>query len=185
MRTAWSAVQRTLLAQLHAGEANGRPIPADDVEVIQPLGVRAKPVVREGTEAAVFELANGQRVCILVDKTRDTGAVEPADGEVVLGGLAAPAAVVHIKADGSIEITSAGSGHVTVTANGTGEVRLNGADVKVAAHNDPVDLGAWTYVPGVSLAYTPPGGASTPIGTATPVAGKINVTATRRTKTSG
>ena len=136
MRTAWTAAAdgvRTLMAQLQVPTAGAEPIPGDDVEVIQPLGVRAKPVVRAGTEACVFELANGQRVAILVDKTRDEGAVEPADGEVVMGGLAAPAAVVHIKADGSIEVSSAGDGHVTVTANGTGEIRLNGSALKVAA----------------------------------------------------
>lgn len=196
MRTAWSAVAdgtRTLLAQLQVPTAGATPIPGDDVEVIQPLGVRAKPVVRAGTEACVFELANGQRVAILVDKTRDEGAVEPADGEVVMGGLAAPAAVVHIKADGSIEVSSAGDGHVTVTANGTGEIRLNGSALKVAADTDPVDLGTWTHTPAAgtgvatpcSLSYTPPGGASAPIAPGgTAVTGKVHVTASRRVKTS-
>lgn len=120
MRTAWSAVAdgtRTLLAQLQVPTAGATPIPAEDVEVLQPLGVRAKPVVRARTEAAVFELANGQRVCLLVDKTRDEGAVEPADGEVVMGGLAAPAAVVHIRASGAVEITAA-AGQLVVMQGG-------------------------------------------------------------------
>lgn len=140
MRTAWAAAAngvRTLMAQLQVPTAGAEPIPGDDVEVIQPLGVRAKPVVRAGTEACVFELANGQRVCILVDKTRDEGAVEPADGEVVVGGLAAPSAVVHLKADGSIEITPAAGKDVV----------LNGGTKKVARETDAVtastNFAAW------------------------------------------
>lgn len=137
MRTAWAAAAdgvRTLMAQLQVPTAGAEPIPGDDVEVIQPLGVRAKPVVRAGTEACVFELANGQRVCILVDKTRDEGAVEPEDGGVVFGGVApaSAATTIYLRADGSIEITPAAGKDVV----------LNGGTKKVARETDAVTASA-------------------------------------------
>lgn len=166
LRTAWAAGAtgvRTLLAQLRGPGVGDAQIPAEDVEVLQPLGVRAKPVVRAGTEACVFELPNGQRVAILVDKTRDEGAVEPADGEVVVGGLAAPAAVVHIKADGSMAITPA-AGKDVVLAGGTR---------KVARVDDAVSIGRLAFAGSGTLTWTPNGGAPQTITAATEITGAV------------
>ncbi|MDO9016549.1 MAG: hypothetical protein Q8S73_26570 [Deltaproteobacteria bacterium] len=185
----WATRVRALLVQLEGAPADGRPIPAPSVEVVQPLGLRANPVVRESTEALVFELANGQRVAFVVDKVRQTGGVEPETGGVALVGDAAPATTIYLRASGDIEVTSASGRNVVVNAPGAGEVRLNGSALKVAADTDPVDLGSWTFSPGTSgasLSYTPPGGAATPITPAgAAVVGKVNVTAARRVKTSG
>ena len=160
----------------------------DGVEVAQPSGLLAHPALTATSEALCVRRGDELIALFLIDKGAPAQAVE--SGETRLHGVGGSnaAAVIRIRADGSIEITSASNGHVTVNANGTGEVRLNGADVKVAADADPVDLGAWTFVPGTggaSLSYTPPGGVSTPIGTGTAVAGKVNVTASRRVKTTG
>ena len=183
----WATRVRALLVQLRG--ADGAAIPGDGVEVLQPMGLRARPVVRATTEAAVLELANGERIAFVIDKARDTGAVEPEAGGVALSGLAAPSATVYIRANGDVEITAASGRNVVVNAAGAGEVRLNGAAVKVAADTDPVDLGTWSFSPGsggASLSYTPPGGASTPIApTGTAVGGKVAVAAARRVKTSG
>lgn len=189
----WASRVRALVVQLQGAGPEGRAIPGDGVEVVQPLGLRARPVIRATTEALVIELANGQRVALLVDKGRQEGGVEPETGGVALVGDAAPATTIYLRASGDIEVTSASGRHVIVNAPGAGEVRLNGSALKVAADTDPVDLGTWTHVPATgagvtscSLSYTPPGGAPTAIAPAgAAVGGKVAVAAARRVKTSG
>lgn len=163
-----------------------------DVEVMQPSGFMANPTLTATTEAMSVRRGDELIALFLVDKGAPAQAVESGETRLYGVGASNSAAVIRIRADGSIEVTSAGNGHVTVTANGTGEIRLNGSALKVAADTDPVNVGTWTHVPaggtGVSpcsLSYTPPGGSSTPIGAGTAVAGKVSVTASRRVKTTG
>ena len=181
-RAAWAQRVRTLVVQIRGAAGQQE----DAAESYQPMGLRTNPVVRASTEAMVFELPNGGRIALLIDKARDEGAVEAESGETQLHGLAAQSAVVRIRANGDIEISAASGRNVVVNAAGAGEVRLNGSALTVAADTDPVDLGTWAFVPGTggaSLSYTPPSGAPTPITPAgTPVAGKIHVTAARRVK---
>lgn len=159
----------------------------DDVEVIQPLGLMAVPSITATTEAPFMRLGDRQVALGIIDKGATPQTVEAGEVRLYGPGASNASAVLRIRADGSIEITSKTNQNVIVTANGTGEVRVNGSAVKIAADADPVDVGAWTFNPGTggaTLSYTPPGGVSTPIAAATPVTGKIAVAAARRAKTS-
>ena len=159
----------------------------DDVEVIQPLGLMAVPSITATTEAPFMRLGDRQVALGIIDKGATPQTVEAGEVRLYGPGASNASAVLRIRADGSIEITSKTNQNIIVTANGTGEVRVNGSAVKIAADADPVDVGAWTFNPGAggaTLSYTPPGGVPTPIAAATPVTGKIAVASARRAKTS-
>ena len=185
-----STARRVLTAQITGAGDAGDDATAETlsaVEVVQPLGLLAYPTLGATTEALIARIGDTAVALGLVDKGGAAQAVEAGEVRLYGPGSQNATAVVRIRADGSIEITSTSNQNITVTAAGTGEVRVNGSAVKIAADTDPVDLGAWTFIPGTggaSLSYTPPGGVPTPIATATPVAGKIAVTSTRRAKTS-
>jgi len=185
-----STARRVLTAQITGAGDAGDDASAEtlsSVEVVQPLGLLAYPTLGATTEALIARIGDTAVALGLIDKGGAAQAVEAGEVRLYGPGSQNATATVRIRADGSIEITSTSNQNITVTANGTGEVRVNGSAVKIAADTDPVDLGAWTFIPGTggaSLAYTPPGGAPTPIGAATPVAGKIAVASTRRAKTS-
>lgn len=122
-----------LLAQLRRGAEVDREaaIPADDVEVLQPLGLRVRPVAPDparGTlEAFVVEQPNGDRVAVvLVDKATQAGDVQPAAGETLLHGLAERSAVVHIRASGDIELTPK-AGRNVILAGGSTPVAKEGS----------------------------------------------------------
>jgi len=110
----WASRVRTLLVQLRG--PGGQP--EDAAEAWQPMGLRARPVVRATTEAMVLELPNGGRIALVIDKARDEGAVEPEAGGVSLAGLADPSATVYIRANGDVEITPA-AGRNVILAGGT------------------------------------------------------------------
>ena len=174
----------------NAGDDNGSER-GDDVEVLQPLGLMALPSLTATTEAPFLRLGDRQVALGIVDKGATPQTVETGEVRLYGPGSGNASAVLRIRADGSIEITSTSNYNITVTANGTGEIRLNGSALKVAADTDPADIGTWTHIPasgvGVtpcSLSYTPPSGAPTTIGPATPVAGKVAVSSSRRVKTS-
>ncbi len=185
-----STTRRVVTVQIAAlgneGDDNGSER-GDDVEVIQPLGLMAVPSITATTEAPFMRLGDRQVALGIIDKGATPQTVEAGEVRLYGPGASNASAVLRIRADGSIEITSKTNQNVIVTANGTGEVRVNGSAVKIAADADPVDVGAWTFNPGTggaTLSYTPPGGVSTPIAAATPVTGKIAVAAARRAKTS-
>ena len=185
-----STTRRVVTVQIAAlgneGDDNGSER-GDDVEVIQPLGLMAVPSITATTEAPFMRLGDRQVALGIIDKGATPQTVEAGEVHLYGPGASNASAVLRIRADGSIEITSKTNQNVIVTANGTGEVRVNGSAVKIAADADPVDVGAWTFNPGTggaTLSYTPPGGVSTPIAAATPVTGKIAVAAARRAKTS-
>ena len=185
-----STARRVLTAQITGAGAAGDDANAETlsaVEVVQPLGLLAYPTLGATTEALIARIGDTAVALGLIDKGGAAQAVEAGEVRLYGPGSQNATATIRIRADGSIEITSTSNQNITVTAAGTGEVRVNGSAVKIAADTDPVDLGAWTFIPGTggaSLSYTPPGGVPTPIGAATPVAGKIAVTSTRRAKTS-
>lgn len=140
MITAWkvtaigiAARAQTLLAQLRRGaegdRANARP--ADDVEVLQPLGLRVRPMApdpQRGTlEAFVIEQPNGERVALmLVDKAPAAGDVLPEPGETLLHGLAERSAVVRIRPTGDIELTPK-AGRAVILAGGSTPVAREGS----------------------------------------------------------
>lgn len=191
--TTASTTSRAVTAQVLAAGAEGQEAgdaeSFDDSEAPQPLGLLARPVVTQHTEAIGVRRGDEMVLLCILDKSRNAQAVEEGETRLYGAGVNNQTTVIRILPGGAIEITSANNGNVTVNANGTGEVRLNGSALRIAADTDPVDLGSWTHVPasgaGVtpcSLTYTPPGGSPTPIGTATAVEGKVEVTSTRRVK---
>lgn len=123
----WASNVHTLLVQ---GRGAG-DIPADAVEVYQPQGLRSVPVPRAETEALVIELANGERLALVIDKKRD-GAVVPGAGETVVHSLAQPDSVIWWRSSGRIEVTPlAGQ-----------DVVLAGGSLEVARRTDPVTASA-------------------------------------------
>jgi len=190
-----STTRRVVTVQIAAlgneGDDNGSER-GDDVEVIQPLGLMAVPSITATTEAPFMRLGDRQVALGIIDKGATPQTVEAGEVRLYGPGASNASAVLRIRADGSIEITSKTNQNVIVTANGTGEVRVNGSAVKIAADTDPTNNGTWTHVPAAgvgvtpcSLTYTPPGGAPTVISPAgVPVTGQIAVASARRAKTS-
>jgi hypothetical protein len=129
---------RVLLAQLRGFGAPGereRAQRADDVEVVQPMGLRVRPAITSSLEAVVVETPSGERIAVvLVDKARAEGAVEAEVGETQLHGLAEQSAVIRIRASGDIEL-SPKSGRNVIVAGGT---------LKVARETDGVRIGTLT-----------------------------------------
>lgn len=118
----WAANVHALLVQ---GRAAG-DIPADAIEVYQPQGLRAVPVPRAETEALVIELANGERLALVIDKRRDAGAVVPEAGETQVHCLAQPASVIRWRASGDIEVTPL-AGRNVILAGGSTPVAKEGS----------------------------------------------------------
>lgn len=158
--TRWATSQgRALLAQLRGAGETGRDEEAeahDDVEVLQPLGLRVRPVQRGSLEAVVLERGDERVALVLVDKLRASGAVEAEEGETQLHGLAEQSAVVRIRASGDIEITPKSGRQVLLnTTSAAGKV--------VARKDDPTTGHAHT----ATFALTAPAGGGPVTGTIT------------------
>lgn len=183
-----STSTRATTAQVSAAGAEGDDATVerfDAVEIAQPLGLLAAPTITATTEAVCIRRGDELVALVLIDKGATAQAIE--SGETRLHGVGSSnaAAVFRIRADGSIEITATSAKDISLTVSGGGDVVLAGGALKVARDTDPVSIGAWTHVPAAgagvtpcSLTYTPPGGAATPIVTATAVTGKITDGAT-------
>lgn len=161
--TRWATrTTRELLAQLRAAGAEGDPgEEQDDMEVVQPMGIRVRPVQRASLEGLAVDWGDRRVVLVLVDKSREAGAVEPEEGETQLHGLAQESAVVRIRASGDIEITPA-SGR---------DVILAGGSLGVARSSDAVQTTLGALAAGGLTA--PPGG-----GPCTLTAGPITLSGT-------
>jgi hypothetical protein len=96
----------------------------DNCEVVQPLGLFARPVLTALTEGVVARLADRPLILAMIDKGRAPQAVE--EGETRLYGVGGDnaAAVVRLRADGSIEVTSLSDLNISLTAGGAGIVRF-------------------------------------------------------------
>lgn len=161
--------RRAVLAQVRGAVTDDDPDNAeehDDVEVLQPAGLIARPELTATTEAAVVMRGDELVAVVLIDK--GATAQTPEAGEVRLHGVAAASAtaVVRIRANGDVEVTAA-SGR---------DVIVNGGTLKVARVTDPVNVGTITATCGgvpVTFIVTPidasgaPGTPSTPGPTAT------------------
>lgn len=127
------------LTRLAAGEstdalvAQGRgpgDAPDDALEVVQAPGLRARPLVRDSTEALVVELPAGDRFAFVIDKALPEGAVALEEGETQLRGCARAAAVVRLRASGDVEVTAA-PGRAVILAGGERAVARQGDAVRV------------------------------------------------------
>lgn len=126
---------RALMVQLRGAGETGSDDSAeahDEVEVVQPIGLRAHPVVRDSLEAFAVTRGDERIALFLVDKGRRDGGVEPEAGGLVLHGLSEETAVIYFRASGDIEVTSKAGTNVV----------LNGGTLKVARATDPVAAGA-------------------------------------------
>lgn len=146
---AWGTRASTLVAQLRGAGEEGDDDAAeafDGVEVAQPMGLRVNPVQRASLEGVVVEIGDERYVLCLIDKSRQTGAVNPEVGGTVLYGCAAPDAVVYVRASGAIEITAKTGANIV----------LNGGTLNVARSSDAVEvtLGALA----AAAITAPPGG---------------------------
>lgn len=129
----WGRNVRTLVMQ---GRASGAGVD-DDLEVVQPIGLHARPPVRGSTEALVVELPNGDRFGFPIDKGAAEGAVEAETGETQLYACGNAAVVIRLRPSGDIEITPA-EGRKVVLAGGT---------LDAARATDPVSASGTTAPP--------------------------------------
>lgn len=171
---ATSATRRVLTAQCAGVGSEGADDAAerfDDVEVAQPAGLMASPALTATTEALAVRRGDELIALFLIDKGAAAQAL--AAGETKLHGVNSTNAttVIHLRADGSIDITSANNGAVNVTAHGTGSVVVNSGTKRVAREEDALNVGTlvatagpypvlFTYVAGTAgaPAVAPPGG---------------------------
>jgi len=140
---ATSTTRRVLTAQCAGVGSEGADDAAerfDGVEVAQPSGLMASPALTATTEALAVRRGDELIALFLIDKGAAVQAL--AAGETKLHGVNATNAgtVIHIRADGSMDITSANNGAINISAHGTGDVVVNGGSLKVARATDPVSV---------------------------------------------
>ena len=166
---------RTLTAQLIGGGQNGNDDSpdtetVDGVEVMQPLGLFARPFLTEHTEAFAMELGDELVVLAVLDKSGSAFATDPpnatedvAEGETRLYGAKEPLARIRLRADGSVAIQAKPGMALRIDVTGAGDVVLNGGTLRVARETDTVSAGtgptgmaAWiTAVTGVVNGVVP------------------------------
>lgn len=137
---ATSTTRRVLTAQCAGVGSEGSDDAAerfDGVEVAQPAGLMASPALTSTTEALAVRRGDELIALFLVDKGATVQAL--AAGETKLHGVNGTNAttVIHIRADGSMDIASANNGAININAHGTGDVVVNGGSLKVARVSDP------------------------------------------------
>lgn len=81
----------------------------DAVEVLQPAGLMAAPSLSATAEAAFIRIGDEVIALALIDKGASSQSVEAGEVRLYGPGSSNASAVVRIRADGSIEIVSAGA----------------------------------------------------------------------------
>ena len=81
----------------------------DAVEVLQPAGLMAAPALSPTAEAAFIRLGDQVVALALLDKGASSQSVEAGEVRLYGPGSSNAAAVIRIRADGSIEVVSAGA----------------------------------------------------------------------------
>lgn len=150
-RTAASTARRVLTASVvGAGDPgdSGSAERVDGCEVVQPLGLYARPVLTAMTEALVARLSDKPVVLAIIDKGRAAQNVEEGEVRLYGPGSANAAAVVRIRADGSIEVTATDGRNVSISVSGAGDVVLDGGTLKSARVTDPVNVAVITATAG-------------------------------------
>ena len=149
--------------------------PDDAIEVVEHPGLRARPVVRDTTEALVLELPNGDRFAFLLDKGAREGGVALEAGETQLRGCASAATVVRLRASGDIEVTPA-EGRSVILAGGNARVARVGD--AVSAGGGPGGMAAWIAAVTAAInALTAPGTVAAPANFGAVAAGAEHVLA--------
>ena len=138
-RLATSTAHRVLTAQCVGAGSEGSDDAAerfDDVEVAQPAGLMASPALTATTEALAVRRGDELIALFLVDKGAAVQNVEAGETRLHGSGTTNATTVIRLRADGSIEITSAANGAINITAHGVGDVVVNGGTLKVARVTD-------------------------------------------------
>lgn len=120
----------------------------DGVELAQPSGLFAVPTTTANTEAVIVRRGDEAVALVVIDKSAAPQNVEA--GETRLHGVGGgnAAAVIRIRADGSIEITAKTGVNISLNVDGAGDVVLDGGLLKVARATDPVRVGTITGTAG-------------------------------------
>ncbi len=150
-RTIVSTVRRVLTASILGAGDPGDDASAervDDCEVIQPLGLFARPVLSATTEAVTARYGDDVIILAIVDKGRPPQNVEEGEARLYGPGSANAAAVVRIRADGTIEVTATEGRNVAINVSGAGDVVLDGGTLKSARVTDPVNVALVTATAG-------------------------------------
>ena len=149
--------------------SNARTESYDAAEVIQPLGLMARPYITARTEALAIELGDEVIALGLVDKSVGCGATtvfsDLEEGETRMYGAKEGAARVRIRPTGSLNleclagqsisithpsasIVINASGVIAITSAGGQDITLNGGSLKVARVSDGVKVASITAVAG-------------------------------------
>lgn len=150
-RTIVSTVRRVLTSSILGAGDPGDVASAERVdgcEVVQPLGLFARPVLSATTEALVARLADSPVILAIIDKGRAAQNVEEGEVRIYGPGSANAAATIRVRADGSIEITATDGRNVSISVSGAGDVVLDGGTLKSARVTDPVRIGTVTGTAG-------------------------------------
>lgn len=150
-RTIVSTVRRVLTSSILGAGDPGDSASAERVdgcEVVQPLGLFARPVLSATTEALVARLADSPVILAIIDKGRPAQSVEEGEVRIYGPGSANAAATIRVRADGAIEITATDGRNVAINVSGSGDVVLDGGTLKSVRVTDPVRIGTITGVAG-------------------------------------
>lgn len=134
-----STARRVLTASISgAGDSgdSGTSERVDGCEVVQPLGLYARPVLSTLTEALVARHADKPVILAIMDKGRSAQAVEEGEVRLYGPGSANAAAVIRIRANGAIEVTSVTNTNITIVAGGTGVVVMQNGSQAFIRGND-------------------------------------------------
>jgi hypothetical protein len=185
-----STARRVLTAQITGAGDAGDDAAAEtlsSVEVVQPLGLLAYPTLGATTEALIARIGDTAVALGLIDKGGAAQAVEAGEVRLYGPGSQNATAVVRIRADGSIEITSKSGLNVTATAPAAGVVILqNGSQAFVRGNDFSTALNAGldamkVLFTAIGVFATAVGTFATAVGTALPpvatAAGTLNTAA--------
>ena len=178
-----STARRVLTAQITGAGDAGDDAAAEtlsSVEVVQPLGLLAYPTLGATTEALIARIGDTAVALGLIDKGGAAQAVEAGEVRLYGPGSQNATAVVRIRADGSIEITSKSGLNVTATAPAAGVVILqNGSQAFVRGNDFSTALN--TGLDAIKVCNTAVGVFATAVGAALPpvatAAGTLNTAA--------
>ena len=120
--------------------ADGEAERFDDVEHTQPAGLFAVPTTSANTEAVVIRRGDEAVALVVVDKSKPAQNVESGETRLYGVGGSNGAAVIRIRADGSIEITAKVGNNIALNVDAAGNIVLDGGSLKVARATDPVSV---------------------------------------------
>ena len=137
----------------------------DGVELAQPSGLFAVPTTTANTEAVIIRRGDEAVALVVIDKGAPPQNVEA--GETRLHGVGGgnAAAVVRIRADGSIEVTSKTGLNVTLTAPAAGVVSMQDGSQAFIRGNEALN----TAVDAIKTLNTAVGVFATAVGAGTPL----------------